>query len=523
MKTKSLFKKCAVIFILFLGVIGATNLNAQETFTVGDLNYQINDDGISVTVIGHVDGWNAAGELNIPESVNYSGNDYAVTIIGEYAFDECSSLTGSLIIPNSVIIIGAGAFNNCYGFYGSLVIPNSVQIIYYWAFQNCYGLTDSLIIPNSVTTIGTSAFSRCHFTSLSIPSSLTYIQEGAFYSCNMIEEITVDEDNPVYDSRENCNAIILTNENKIVFGCRNTIIPNTVNAIGELSFVFCNIFHVIIPNTVTNIESNPFYGCPLESIIVEEGNTVYDSRNNCNAIIKTDSNELVTGCKYTIIPNNICSIGEEAFYLIELSGELVLPNSIISIGHFAFYGTNISGSLIIPNSVISIGVAAFAFCYDLTDTLTIGNSVEMIDDNAFADTRFSAVTTLATTPPSFAEGSYIGFENCDIITVPCGCIPAYQNSDWSQYFTTFIEDCSDVSELHEDIASVYPNPTNGILKIQAENIQMVSVFDMSGAVVFESSASGDEFEYDFSNNESGVYLVRIGTSQGIFSKRITVM
>ena len=145
MKTQSLLKKCMVVLALLFGIIGMTNLSAQE-FTVGDLNYRINDDGVSVTVTGHVDGEGATGELIIPESVNYGGNDYPVTIIGDYAFGWCSGLTGSLNIPNTVTSIGESAFDGCWGFTGSLNIPNSVTIIGNAAFEYCEGFTGSLMI-----------------------------------------------------------------------------------------------------------------------------------------------------------------------------------------------------------------------------------------------------------------------------------------------------------------------------------------------------------------------------------------
>ena len=626
MKTKSLFKKCTVIFILFLGMIGMTNLNAQETFTVGDLNYQINDDGISVTVIGHVDGSLATGELNIPEIVIYNGDNYAVTEIGNYAFDGCSGFTGSLIIPNSVTTIWHGAFRYCSGFSGLLTIPNSVTYIGfnafescsnfmgsltipdsvtaigdfafcncngftgsltigtsvgyigYQAFYNCYGFTGSLNIPNSVTSIGRSAFSVCYgfnelilpntiitigsyafnrcfglngsliipnsvttiedyafggcsgFTgSLVIPSSVTQIGDNPFWGCSGFESVEVDPYNPVYDSRINCNAIIERGTNRLVCGFRVTTLPNTVTNIGKYAFSgYSTLYHIDIPNNVYAIEDNAFQNCGLidafipssvdsiglnpflncvllEEIIVDSENTVFDSRNSCNAIIRTLDNELLSGCKNTIIPNDITSIGDNAFYGVEMEGTLIIPNSVIYIGEQSFSNcTGFDSSLIIGNSVSEIGNYAFANCHCFTE-----------------------VISLAINPPLIDNTTFYNF-GCDTITVPCGCISAYHNTNWYNSsgwfgFSTIIEDCSDVSELDDNHASVYPNPTNGIVKIEAENIQMVSVFDMSGAVVFESSASGDEFEYDFSNNESGGYLVRIGTSQSIFSKRITVM
>ena len=113
----SLYKKavCAVLSILFLGVMGMTHLHAQDLFTVGDFYYQINDDGVSATLVCHVDGPAATGELNIPTAINYEGNNYAVTRIAKNAFISCGNLTGHLAIPNTVTFIGENAFLGCSG------------------------------------------------------------------------------------------------------------------------------------------------------------------------------------------------------------------------------------------------------------------------------------------------------------------------------------------------------------------------------------------------------------------------
>ena len=115
-----------------------------QTFTSDNLNYRINNDGISVTVTGHVDGQNATGLLVLPENVNYQGRSYSVTSIGACAFFGCSGFTGSLTIPNSVVTIGDGN-------HSSGVDPRG-------AFEGCTGITGSLTIGNSLTRIGANAF-----------------------------------------------------------------------------------------------------------------------------------------------------------------------------------------------------------------------------------------------------------------------------------------------------------------------------------------------------------------------------
>lgn len=133
---------------------------AQTTFTVGDLNYQVNADNVSVTVTGHVNGYDAQGDLIIPASVSYGGTDYAVTVIGNSAFMYCFYLT-SLSLPNSIITIDEAAFAYCSGFTGDLIIPNSVKTIGASAFFQCEGLDGKLVIGESVNYIGDMAFRKC--------------------------------------------------------------------------------------------------------------------------------------------------------------------------------------------------------------------------------------------------------------------------------------------------------------------------------------------------------------------------
>ncbi len=279
------------------------------------------------------------------------------------AFEGCCGLT-SVIIPNSVHSILGGAFSKCSGL-TSLTIPNSVTSIEGLAFSGCSALT-SLTIPNSVTSIGQQSFKGCSsLVSLTIGNSLADIGSGAFDGCSsLLISIKVDGANKKYDSRNNCNALIETTSNKLILGCKNTIIPSSVTTIGNRAFENCSgLTSVNIPNSVTSIGTDAFYGCSgLASIKVETGNVKYDSRNNCNALIETTSNELILGCKNTIIPNTVTSIGAGAFD--ECSGltSITIPSSVTSIGNYAFQ--NCTGLKEVISEVnnpgaVSIGYDAF--------------------------------------------------------------------------------------------------------------------------------------------------------------------
>lgn len=192
-----------------------------------------------------------------------------VTHIGNAAFNECYSLT-SVTIPNSVTEIGSGAFNLCSGL-SSVEIPGSLTVLSPALFFGCTSLA-SITIPEGVTEIGDAAFEWCtSLTSVSIPASVQSIGEGVFGSCTNLSSITVDAANTVYDSRDNCNAIIETSTNTLIAGCMSTIIPASVTAIGGYAFYECTgLTSVTIGNEVIAIDDYAFSNCKgLTSITVE--------------------------------------------------------------------------------------------------------------------------------------------------------------------------------------------------------------------------------------------------------------
>ena len=218
------------------------NVSFMANFESNDydpLIYSINDDGVSVTVTGHVDGTAAMGPIIIPETKTIDGITYTVTDIGNWAFSDCSGLTGDLVIPNSVVTIGGRAFMNCTGFTGSLTIGQSVTFIGNAAFSGCSGFTGSLTIPNSVTTISWRAFYSCiGFTgSLVIGDSVTMIGEQAFSACTgFMGTLTLGNSVTTidYDAFFNCQGFTGT-----------LTIPASVTIIHDWAFGYCMGFSAI--------------------------------------------------------------------------------------------------------------------------------------------------------------------------------------------------------------------------------------------------------------------------------------
>ena len=514
-----------LFFLLVFAAFFAVGTFAQE-FTYNNLDFTINDDDVTVTLLGHVDGYAASGELNIPSVAYWYGNSYTVTKVDKYAFYRCQDLT-SLIMPNTLIEIGECAFGYC-------------------------GITGTVTIPASVEHVGT----------------------NPFYGCSSIESLVVESGNLNYDSRDYCNSIIYSADNELVSGCKNSTIPNTVTAIGEDAFSFCNsLTNVFIPSSINHFFENPFAGCENLAVInVDEGNSTFDSRNNCNAIINTSTNKLVAGCKNTIIPEGVVSIGKRAFsYCSNMTGELVIPNSVTTIDNFAFeHCDSLTGTLIIPNSVVYIGQLAFTFCIGF-DSLILGESVTRIDGMAFSgcsgfhgslvipdsvesigvgaflgcnglgdsliigtnvatieDAAFNAcsgihnMVSLATTPPAIGNFLFGEAFSCNSLTVPCGCIDVYDNSPWGPNFATINEDCETVPDNADVKVSVYPNPTKGSVKIEEKDIQKISIYNIIGELLFESELSEDVFEYDFGEMDCGVYFISVKTNETVVTQRVIV-
>ena len=348
---------------------------------------------------------------------------------------------GIITFDAPVTSIGRAAFANCSSL-TSITIPNSITSIGEWAFSWCFSLT-SVTIPNSVARVGYEAFCGCSsLTSITIPNNVVSIESLAFSNCSSLTSIVVEGGNTIYDSRENCNAIIETATNTLIAGCSNTIIPNSVTSIGNHAFIGCFLLtSIILPNSITSIGDGAFSSCSsltsivipasvtnigtdvfnecnyLDTMIVEDGNTTYDSRDNCNAIIETATNTLIAGCGNTTIPNSVTSIGESAFQHCFSLQSITIPESVTSIGDGAFWQCGLT-SITIGNSVTSIKDRAFAYCSSL-DTIYVE----------------------ATTPPSL--GSDVFYQTpASFCYIPCGTLAAYQASDWAQYVGEFVEECN---------------------------------------------------------------------------------
>lgn len=263
------------------------------------------------------------------------------------------------------------------------------------------------IIPSDIQSIAANAFVECDVTGVNIPTGVKSISNQAYVGCTGISNISVSVNNVTFDSRENCNAIIETNTNKLVLACNTTVLPSSVTTIGSYAYANSSLETLVIPNTVTTLEDyafanmknlksitipasitslndTMFEGCDnLETINIESGNPKYDSRANSNAIIETETDKLVYAIKTTTIPNSIKIIGAHAFEGHTNLTKIEIPESVTVIEDYAFADCSNVTSITIPDSITTIGEGAFMNLNKI-EALKIPNSVTSIGEMAFA-------------------------------------------------------------------------------------------------------------------------------------------
>ena len=310
---------------------------------------------------------NPTGGLVFPESVEYNDTIFSVTSIMNHAFDGCSGLS-TVTIPTSITYFGYRAFYDCTGLYA----------VYY-------------------------------------AGDIAGWCEITFYN---------SEGNPLGKARNlYINNELLT----------NLVIPDGVEEIGDYAFYSATcLTSLTIPSSVTSIGDDVFCNCyNLQTITVDSGNAYYDSRENCNALIRTSNNTLIQASRNTIIPNTVTSIADDAY---TNGGPLtvIIPNSVTSIGDYAFYGAKAT-TISLGTGLTSIGQYAFTYSdwYDnqpdgimylddwciaykgtLDAAITIQEGIRYIASSAF---KFNSAITEVTLPSTLEGIGEYSFYNCDNI------------------------------------------------------------------------------------------------------------
>ena len=389
-----------------------TDKNAEQTFNDGDLFTFESVEGVALTYrvisaanrtcqVGGGDynvracDVNTTGTVTVPEVAK----GFRVTTVGGYAFYKCSGLT-------------------------QINLPETIKSIVYCAFQGCSGLT-SFVIPSSVTSLsGNHQWNGCTgLTSIHIPANVTSMGNHTFANCPNILEVTVDENNPVYESPAGSHAIINKSKKSIVQGFKNTVIPEGITYIESAAFVGNEYNDIVLPKSFNGFYWDAFEYNAVRSITVAEGNTHFDSRNNCNALMETATDKLVKGCANTVIPSETKIIGEWAFAYAYDSNDYPSLKTVV-----------------LPEGLTKIGNWAFGYCKDLEE-VTIPSTVTEIMYNAFVGSdNMKKLVSYIQEPFALGEYAFDVWQN-KIITlyVPRGTKSLYESTEGWKEFQNIVE------------------------------------------------------------------------------------
>ena len=369
--------------------------------------------------------YNAKGAVKIPTKIK----DIKVTSIGNEVFFGCSELT-SIEIPSSVTSIGNFAFSGCSGLTG-IEIPSSVTSIRDYAFSSCSGLTG-----------------------IEIPSSVTKIGEAAFSGCSGLTSINVEAGNEVYDSRDNCNAIIKKATNTLIQGCKNTKIPSSVTSIGDLAFWFCsglkdvyytgtqeqwnaisfgsggdalNVFGAYDEDLRQNI-SIPFtlhcnYSRPKPDVPAA-GTSLKEKTGREFKVTESDGSESKPSVTLTKL-----SAKEKKAKKVTIPKTVTINNvkyQVTGIAAKAFKNSKKLQTVVIPDTVTEIGIGSFEGCKKLK-SVTIGKNVTSIGKNAFKNCKnLKKITVKSTKLKKVGKGALTGINRKCVIKVPKKQLKSYK-------------------------------------------------------------------------------------------------
>ena len=272
-----------------------------------------------------------------------------ISTISDHAFSDCVKLK-KISIPSSVKTIGEYAFSGCDNL-EQVNLTDGLITIENDAFYKCDKLKE-IILPDSLETIGN--YALCTVEKINIPKNLKKTEFSEVFGS--LTNISVADGNQFYDSRDNCNAVIESSSNTLVLGTSNTVIPDSVTAIGDCAFRYCDgLKKITIPSSVITIGERAFLYCEnLNEITIPDSVTAIDKYAFCNCI----------KLKAINIPSSVKTIGEDAFSCCESLEQVNLTDGLISIEADAFEGCSSLKEIDLPDSLETIGRSAF-YCRNL--------------------------------------------------------------------------------------------------------------------------------------------------------------
>ena len=491
----------SVVALLFSMVTNAEVIHS-ENFGSG-LTWTLSDDGeLVISGTGSMPKYNTYSTM----APWYDYRKYIKTVritngvmnIGEGAFGCSMTQLTSVVVGDDVTTIGKDAFYYCVNL-TSVTLGKKVNVIGERAFDNCKKI-EAITIPETITEIGSCAFSYCeglmdvHISSMEAWCKIAFVDnrsnplvyaKNLYLNGDLVTDIIIPR-----GVSSIAPFAFYTGKN-----FTSVTIPEGVTSIGKYAFALNDGLESIqIPASVTSIGDGAFVKCSnLKSISVAEGNTKYDSRNNCNAIIFTAFDELIQGCSTTVIPKDIVYIGDGAFNCSNIT-ELSIPYGVVEIGSSAFRGCENLETVTIPETVTFLGGTAFAEC-----------------------TKLASITSYATIPPTTDESRVFEDANTStaILYVPMSSVSDYESSNVWNVFKNIVgiedddEDLEDIeiSDNQEAFVQTQSKMYNSITYTRIfNNIQWQSLyvpFDIDYDNIkegFDVAYINDVHQFDDDNN-----------------------
>lgn len=407
--------------------------NEQIHAITENLNWNLDENGV-LTISGK-------GEMNfnvIPwlKEKNYIREvkiGEGITTIQDEAFSNCFNIE-KIELPTSLKVVGVSSFSCGSHKIKELIIPDSVEIIKMAAFCALFQL-ENLKIGSSVCTIEAKAFcGSCHkLKHVVVPKSVRTLGTEAFSNCTSIESVEFlhsaeDEIEIRSGAFSNCDSldrVILPKSLKEISaatfkGCKLNFIewPDSLYKIDSFAFAGCKFSNISLPSTIRYLSSEAFQECAflkelyipanvisgfsgsfkgcksLKKIEVSPDNPIYDSRENCNAIIETASNSLKSACNVSTIPASVESFGPYSFSWLPIE-HITIPNNIKTIESGAFSLCDSLKMVILPETEIEIAYSAFSGCCNIKYFICKCTKPYFIDmgvADAFCDSAFLVVS-----------------------------------------------------------------------------------------------------------------------------------
>ncbi|MBR0432385.1 MAG: leucine-rich repeat domain-containing protein [Bacteroidaceae bacterium] len=317
----------------------------DETYNVV---YTYDPDGTTAQVkagaSGQVGSPDASGDITILDKIVDGGKEYVVSEIGEMAFWGNYNID-NVTLPSTIASIGKAAFQ--YSSLKTINLPADFERIEAKTFEASW--LQVVDLPEHLQYIGEEAFRDTRLKTITIPATVHTVEAGAFAGCDSMKAFSVDENNSVYDSREQCNALIQTRTNTLVSGFKSTTIPSSVERIGSGAFFNSEIESIEIPEGVKEIEGMAFFSAwKLKSIT---------------------------------LPQTLVKIGGQAFAYCSRLKSITIPDGVKTIGYRCFAESGLE-SIEFPPSIELIEGIICHRCLNLV-SVTIPSSITGIDMIAF--------------------------------------------------------------------------------------------------------------------------------------------